>query len=440
MSMGLELQPPSDVSIEASLLGALFVEPTAIDEVADLLSGSDFYDDLYGQVYDTFVLLAETGEHTELKIVLSRLKKYGITSDGMDSARIAKIVGEAASASSIRWYAHEIIKYANHRRMIQLVYSATNRLHKPGAEVPKICGWLSGSIESIESRESVDVKSIYESAAESIKSIESNLGVERTFGCSTSIGGLDLVMGGLCRAELTILCARPSVGKTALAMQMCNTAAYEGRKVLFVSLEMRRTELANRVLCAIAAVDGRKIRSGELTDDELSRLKDASEILKGRPLSLYAPYKASIRNIRAAAKLESIRGPVDLLCVDYLSLIVPKDARRNKNEQVGQISSDLKCLAKELDIPVLALCQLNRTADGEVPKLSHLRDSGEIEQDADIVVSIHHEEIPTIGGGKKKMAILSVLKNRHGPMGTIRCNWSPSATSFEEAHEELPME
>ena len=234
--------------------------------------------------------------------------------------------------------------------------------------------------------------------------------------------------------ELGILAARPAMGKTALAMQKALHNARQGRRVLFVSLEMRNRELARRLLCQEAELDSRLLRGRRVDAAARARLQAAHEELAGLPIRLWDPASATLAEIRGVARHMRATGGLYLLIVDYLGLIKPSaDSKRlQRHEQVQQTSAGLKELAKELCIPVLALCQLNREADGEEPRLSHLRESGAIEQDADMVLLLHHpeREQSKSGNQKKRIAYLIIGKHRHGETGRIKLQWHPSETRF----------
>lgn len=236
---------------------------------------------------------------------------------------------------------------------------------------------------------------------------------------------LDSSAGGWMSGELVILAARPGVGKTTFAMQVAAHNAARERRVLFVSLEMRDRELVARMLSGDPGVDSRRLRAGRLGTADIDKLRAAADDIRDLPVRVWAPPSATLARIRGVAKREVAFGGLSLLVVDYIGLIRPAagDTKRPRFEQVGEVSAGLKSLAKELDVPVLALCQLNREADGTEPRLSNLRDSGSIEQDADVVLFLHRETTATK---------LIVAKHRHGETGSVALRFDGSTTRFSE--------
>jgi replicative DNA helicase len=251
----------------------------------------------------------------------------------------------------------------------------------------------------------------------------------------TGLAKLDEAMGAMLPGEMVVIAARPGQGKSALGVQIAMHAAERGRPGLIVSLEMRDTELVKRKLCEFAELDSRDVRSGRLSDEHRQQLHDAAQQLTDLPLRLWSPPSATLADIRAVARRAKAKGGLQLLVVDYLGLVRPgsEDRRLPRFEQVQNISAGLKSLSKELNLPVISLCQLNREADQSAPRLSHLRESGAIEQDADLVIFLHHPESPAHIAGEQPYAQtvnVIVAKHRHGQVGKVSLLWHPRETRF----------
>ncbi len=259
----------------------------------------------------------------------------------------------------------------------------------------------------------------------------------RRLGLPTGFMGFDYANGGLHAGELVILAARPGGGKTSIALQIAAHSAMKQRDVLFVSLEMSGAELMIRVLCGLATVDSAAIRTGRLTERDLGHLEQAGDQFAGAKLTIDDRASVTAADIRRAARRCKRQGGLSLVVVDYLQRLTAADARAKRYEQVGAMTADLKTLARELNVPVLCLCQLNREVEkggNGRPKLSNLRESGNIEQDADVVAFVHRPEVfepsdPDLVG----KAELIVEKNRNGPTGTFPLLWDARTTTFSDA-------
>lgn len=409
--------------VEDGLLGAILLSPDALDLVGNRLSSSDFRDRDLGMMFELMLLLHETGKDvSDATILRAAMKHHGIYDAVGGPARIARWVNMAVAANALQ-YAEEMVRLSQSRKLVDTSMETIRSTVQPKADVQKILDQTSARLDMIAGRSAVRIKRIDEVARATLVQIRANSAESRTSGLTTSLPTLDKHIGGLCKGELIVLAARPGVGKTSFAMQTLLTLASEGTRVLFASLEMRDQELATRVLCSLTGANNANIRAGTLEPDMLDTMdRSIEQWLKDIPLDIFDPPQATCREIRAAAKLAGGKESIQLLCVDYLNRVTPSDPRRQRVEQVAQISGDLKSIAKELQIPVLALCQLNRAADGERPKLAHLKESSAIEQDADAVIAIH----PT----KEDEVELLILKNRHGPTGKVTTGWDPDMTRF----------
>jgi replicative DNA helicase len=424
-----ELDRARDPEIESSLLGSLILSPPLIDTASARLTASDFVDPLHGALFDALVMLRELKRPIDdTRLLLASLRKFGLVGEGaLTAAAILKWVQQAVPANA-RFYTEEILRASQARQQLSAVIRSIDALMSDSIDPRDSAAELLNRLQTIYSRAAIETETLGESAAAAVDAIEKQLHTERAAGLPTSLETLDEMLGGLMAGELVIIAARPGVGKTALAMQMCHCAAMRGSRVLFVSLEMSSQELATRVLCGKANVNNRHIRQGTLSETEMQRLRGAAIELMPVPLVTYAPAKAGLREIRAAIRQASFREPLGLVCVDYISLIEPEDRRKPRTEQVAEISAALKAMAREFKLPVIALCQLNREAEGERPRSSHLRESGSIEQDADVILAIWRGE----EDDGTPFARLVVLKNRAGERGMIELNWRPEATTFED--------
>jgi replicative DNA helicase len=327
-------------------------------------------------------------------------------------------------------FAEQIRRASRLRQLQQLAGEFTEQTADERADPEALAGWLDSKLNSFATGRTPDALSLGELTAQALAEIESHADAPARPGVMTGLHVVDEVMGPIMPGEVATVAARTGVGKTALAMQVALHNAEHGRRVLFVSLEMRGTELARRVLATRGEVDGRYLRSGRINDSERERLRAAQPEIAQLPVRLWAPPKATLADIRAQARHAKATGGIGLVIVDYIGFVRPSadEQRRPRYEQVSAVSAGFKSLAKELSVPVLSVAQLNREADGEEPRLSHLRESGAIEQDSDIVLLLHQPIAKA--PGESSDVYLIVAKHRHGQVGRVRLTWHPVRTQF----------
>jgi replicative DNA helicase len=418
----LDTPPPADPDSERALLAAVIVDATQLDHVGALVSLDDFHDAQHGDLFEAVAILREAGLPTNDVAVLSpELKRMGVPEAVRTPAFIGKLIGEGIGWNA-KYYAHIVKKCAILRRQRDIACELLARVAHPQADPVEINRWLESQVAGVGYQSDEPSKQIADLARELVTGLKATPAEGR--GVMTGLRSHDEVAGAWMPGELVILAARPGVGKTSLALQVAIHIAMRGRSVTFLSLEMTGRELASRVLCDKANVDSRRLRSGRLEPSHINALEVASVELGGLPLRIWAPPMATISRIRAVAKRDAAAHGLGLLVVDYIGLVRPDDKTRPRHEQVAQVSAGLKSLAKELAAPVLALSQLNREADGAEPRLCHLRESGAIEQDSDVVLFLHPKDART--------AKLIIAKHRHGDTGAISLRWIPDRTRYED--------
>jgi replicative DNA helicase len=300
----------------------------------------------------------------------------------------------------------------------------------------------------LESSTSGEVTNIHDVLQESLDRIDARMDNQHAFGgLETGFEDFDQLTGGLQKSELLILAARPSMGKTALAMNMAEYVAMHGQvPVLFVSLEMSAIELGDRLLCSVAEVNGIRLRNGTITQDERKQLVKAAADISQSPLFIDDSPSRTMTEIAANARRLKRRDDLGLIVIDYLQLIDPDNSRDPRQEQVAKIARRLKGLARELEVPVLCLAQLNRqveSAKDNKPQLSHLRESGAIEQDADVVMFVHRDEYYQSNEEDREQvrgeADLLIRKQRNGPTGDVKLTWLHDFTRFR-SYAQKPYE
>ena len=403
---------------ELILTGSIILDPSIIEQLDGEVSWNEFTDPALSAAYQALCLTVAAGDSiADPALALSALRRHKVALTATEIVRAA----ECGQPHHAIYHAKQIRRAALIRKHQRIAEELARKAQDPSSDPQDLSDWLKAQLGGIESYTSQrGTVSLYEAAIKAITAIEdTSTSVPPVF---TGLLDVDQQLGGFRPGELVVIAARPGIGKTCLGTQIAMFAAGRDRRSLIVSLEMSDTELALRILCGRSGVDSRLVRTGTLDHDDIKTLKSAAESVDGIPCYLWDPPAATVESIRGVALREKCHG-LSLLVVDYLQLVKTKGKYGNRNEEVTHISNSLKRLARELQVPVLAMAQLNRTADGEVPKLSTLRESGAIEQDADMVIFIHQEPLNTQ---------LIVAKNRHGATGALPVRWIPHETRFAD--------
>ena len=439
----LDRLPPQNLDAEKAVLGSILLDSDLCDEVALVLRSTDFYADANQRLYEHILAMHEAGKRVDSLLLLDRLTESG---------DLEAVGGEAYLVEvnqSVPW-AHNAVHYATIVRdkatLRALIHASTEILrdaYDTTVDPKEIVDQSEKRIFEVrDNRTSDHVIPIQDLIIEAFDRIDARLEHGEGVGVPSGFHDLDNMTGGLHGSELVILAARPSMGKTALAMNIAeNVAINSSKPVLFVSLEMARLELAQRMLCSQGHIDASKFRSGFLSASDRDNLVKASAKLSQAPLFVDDTASRTVTEIAACTRrIKRKHEDLGLLVIDYLQLIQPDDSREPRQEQVAKIARRLKILARENHIPVLCLAQLNRQAEagkeGHRPKLSHLRESGAIEQDADVVMFIHREEYyqdreEAQNSGTAGIADILVAKQRNGPTGDIKLAWLSKFTRFE---------
>ncbi|MEW6458742.1 MAG: replicative DNA helicase [Bacillota bacterium] len=423
--MELKRIPPQNIDAEQAVLGALFLEPEAFYRVADIIRPGDFYQHGHRLIYEAVVGLQEEGQPVDLVTVTERLRRDGVLEKVGGAAYVASLVEMVPAATNIEYYARIIEEKALLRTLISVAARISEMGYDEREAADRLVDQAEQMIMELGARRTpgtfVPLKDILARALERIEQTYLNKG--RIAGVPTGFVDLDRLCSGLQPTDLIILAARPSMGKTALALNIAyEVAARQGLPVALFSLEMGKEQLVNRLLCAEARVDQHRLRTGNLRDEDWERLTEAAAQLQDVPLFIDDTGGASLRDIRARAKrLQAERG-LALVIIDYVQLMQPNRRAENRQQEIAQISRGLKELAKELDVPVLALSQLSRAVEQRQekrPQMSDLRESGSLEQDADVVLFIYREEYYRPETDRKAIAEIIVAKQRNGPVGTV---------------------
>jgi replicative DNA helicase len=430
--------PPQNLDAEQSVLGAMMLSGEAVADVVELLDADDFYRSAHGRIYAALRSLFARGEPVDVISVADALKREGRLDDVGGPLYLRDLVDQTPTPAGAAHYARIVADAALRRRLIGAAADIMDLAFVAGDDADVIADHAEQRIYDVARREDADevavLRDLVDQAMADLESIQTR---ESAYtGLPTGYRDIDDLTSGLQPGNLVIVAARPGVGKSSLAMNVARNVAVSGAPVAVFSLEMSRTEIGMRLLCAEAHVPWDRIRNKRVGPDDWTRVVSAAEVLHDAPLHIVDAGNVNIVDIRAKARrMRSSRQGLSLIIVDYLQLMTSPMARRpdNRQQEVAEISRSLKLLAKELHIPVMALSQLNRNPEARAdkrPQLSDLRESGAIEQDSDVVMFIHRDDADP---EKKRDAELIVAKHRNGPTGSIRLNFEPSLTQFRNA-------
>lgn len=439
--------PPQNLEAEQSLLGALLIDKDSVVKIADIITGEDFYEDRHGLIYDTILELFEKKEAIDLLSLASRLSEKGMLDQVGGRSYLVTLTNQTPSAAHIVSYAQIIQKKATLRRLITAANNILELGYHEEKEVNEVLDKAEQSVFSVSQKylkeKFTPIKEILTDAFDRIDQLHREKGQLR--GLPTGFNDLDSLLAGLQKSDLIILAARPSVGKTSLALDIARNIAVKYKKSVGIfSLEMSKEQLVDRLICASAGVGLWKMRTGRLSEsnDDFPRIGQAMSELAESNIYIDDFANTNVMELRTKARRLQMEHGLDLIVLDYLQLMEGTGHRSSDNrvQEIAEISRALKGIARELNVPVLALSQLSRAVEAShpaIPKLSHLRESGSIEQDADVVMFIYRKssdrgyDINSLSEEDRYTAEIHVAKHRNGPTGLIKLYFDEDKVSFK---------
>ena len=435
--------PPHSVEAEQSLLGGLLLDNDAFDKVADMVGAEDFYRDDHRRIFRHVARLVGANRPADVVTVGEAIESSEDKDKTGGAAYLATLAQNTPSSLNIRRYAELVRERSVQRRLAQVATDiAESALNTQGKEVEQLLDEAESRIFQIaESRARRDlglleIKPVLARVFERIDHLYHQDNPSGITGVPTGYAKLDEMTSGLQGGDLVVVAGRPSMGKTALALNFAeHLAVHNGLPVAIFSMEMSSTQLAMRMLGSIARVDQHKMRTGRLSDKEWGDLSEAMARLHETPLYIDETGALTGLEVRARARrLKRQYSKLGLIVIDYLQLMSASAQGENRATEISEISRTLKAMAKELDVPVVALSQLNRALEqrpNKRPQMSDLRESGAIEQDADLILAIYRDEIYNPESTDKGVAEINVLKQRNGPIGTVKLTFLGQFTRFE---------
>ncbi|PIS29529.1 replicative DNA helicase [Candidatus Saganbacteria bacterium CG08_land_8_20_14_0_20_45_16] len=428
--------PPQDLVAEQSVLGSMLLDKNAIIRVVEQLSPDSFYRDAHRFIFEAMLSLFDRGEPVDLVTITDILRKSGKLESVGGAIYITDLLNAVPTAANVDYYTKIVEEKATLR---QLIEAGTSIVANAFAETDKVDQILDQAEKSVFDIALKRIRGGFQKIDSVIKSVLDKIDTlyskkEALTGVSTGYPDLDKLTAGFQNSELIILAARPSVGKTALCLNIAGHVAIQHNvPVAIFSLEMSKDQLAQRMLCAEAEIDAQKLKTASLSDTGWKKLTRALGKLSEAPIFIDDSASLTSTEIRAKARRLKLERGLGMIIIDYLQLIRGRSRVENRVQEISEIARSLKTLARELDIPVIALSQLSRAVEqrnDRIPRLSDLRESGEIEQTADVVLFIHREDYYNPQSERGNIAEIIIAKQRNGPIGKIELVFRKDITKF----------
>ena len=428
--------PPNNPEAEQACIGALLLDPDALSVVLRYIRPDDFYINAHAEIYSAIIALHEKGQKADLITLTDEMKLAGSLDKAGGPGYIANLTSMTPSAANVEYYARIIQEMSTRRNLIRLAALVTSLAYDDTQETGPILDQIQSKIfEITQNRKTASYHSIKDLIPEVITVIEQLSNNPNAFtGIPSGLTDLDAMTSGFQNSEFIVIGARPSVGKTALALTIASHIAINMKiPAAFFSLEMSEHALMNRIISSEAQVPGERIRTGRLRSSDLNDLMDAAGRIYEAPLYIVDMPNMKLLELRTMARRLVLERSVKIIFVDYITLITHENADLPRWEQISAISRSIKSLARELDIPIVALSQLKREAEGKQPNLADVRESGSIEQDADLILFLHRDREINKTADQRSEQIeteLIVAKQRNGPIGKANVWFKPSFAKF----------
>lgn len=432
--------PPHSVEAEKSTLGSVLIDKDAISKISDFIKGEDFYHDAHRLIYEAMSDLYDKRTPIDLVTLTNILEERKELKIIGGASYLALLANEVPTATHIFQYA-TIVKQKSILRKLILAGDAIKGLgYMEEQDTEELIEKAERSLFSVSqtymSDRFVHIKDVLNKTYEKISDLHDPDAKEKYRGIPTGFKALDNLLSGLQPSDLVILAARPSMGKTALALNIAQNVAKRGKCVGLISLEMSKEQLVERMFCSLLSVDSWKMRTGKLSDDDFGRIGSIMDELNSMKIFIDDSIGNSIAELKAKARRLKMENGLDFLVIDYLQLMSSGSSfmsQTNRVQEISEISRSLKALARDLSIPILALSQLSRAVElrpSKIPQLSDLRESGAIEQDADVVLMMYREDYYEEDTDRKGVTDLFIRKHRNGPIGHIELAFKKEQMKF----------
>ena len=429
---------PHSIEAEQSVVGAMLMDKDAITAASEMISGSDFYQSAYGIIFDSMVELFNEGKPVDLITLQERLREKDVPPEIASLEFVRDLVTAVPTSANVKYYAQIVADKAMMRRLIKLNEEIENVCYAGKEPLEAVLEKTEKSVFELLQRrntgEYVPIRQVVLNALERNEKSSKKKG--KVTGIPTGFIYLEYKLSGLQPSDLILVAARPSMGKTAFVLNIAQYVAFKkNRSVAIFSLEMSKEQLVNRLFSLESQVDAQALRTGNMKDSDWEKLIEGAGIIGQSKLIIDDTPGISVSELRSKCRKYKLENDLDLIIIDYLQLMTGSVGRSSESRQqeISEISRSLKGLARELNVPVIALSQLSRAVESRPdkrPMLSDLRESGAIEQDADVVMFIYRDEYYNKDSEYKKQAEIIIAKQRNGPVGTVHLAWLGEYTKF----------
>ena len=431
---------PHSIEAEKAVVGAMLMDndKEAILSASEIISGQDFYQTAYGTIFDAMVELFNEGRPVDPLTLMERLKEKDVPPEIESMEFMRELLNAVTTSANVKYYAEIVSEKSMMRKLIKLNEGIANSCYAGKEPLEQILETTEKSVFELLQRRSVGeyvpIKQVVLNALERIEKASKIKGV--VTGIPTGFIDLDYKLSGLQPSDLVLVAARPSMGKTAFVLNIAQYVAFKKEKgVVVFSLEMSKEQLVNRLFALESQVDSQMLRTGNLKDSDWEKLIEGAGIIGRSNLIIDDTPSISVSELRSKCRKYKLEHNIELVIIDYLQLMMGSAGKRQESRQqeISEISRSLKALARELNVPVVALSQLSRAVESRPdkrPMLSDLRESGAIEQDADVVMFIYRDEYYNKDSDKKRQAEIIIAKQRNGPIGTVDLAWLADYTKF----------
>ena len=427
---------PHSVEAEQSVIGSMIMDREAIVVASEIITGEDFYNKQYGILFETMVELNDEGRPVDLVTLQDRLKEKDVPPEVSSLEFVRDLITAVPTSANIKYYAGIVSEKATLRKLIRINEEIANTCYAGKENLEVILEESEKKIfEVVQKRntgEFVPIRQVVMNAMDKIEKAAKNKGA--VTGIPTGFIDLDYRTAGMQPSDLVLIAARPSMGKTAFVLNIAEHVAFRQNKTVAIfSLEMSKEQLVNRLFSLESKVDSQHIRTGQLSDQEWEKLIESAGVIGRSNLIIDDTPGISIAELRSKCRKYKLEHDLSMIIIDYLQLMSGSGRSDSRQQEISDISRSLKAVARELSVPVLALSQLSRAVEQRPdhrPMLSDLRESGAIEQDADVVMFIYRDDYYNHDTATKDVAEIIIAKQRNGPIGTVELAWLPNYTKF----------
>ena len=429
---------PHSVEAEQSVVGAMLMDKDAITTASEIISGEDFYQSAYGVIFDSMIELFNEGKPVDLITLQERLKEKEVPPEIASLEFVRDLITAVPTSANVKYYAEIVADKSLMRKLIKMNEEIANTCYAGKEPLEAILEKTEKSVFDLLQRrntgEYVPIKQVVLNALEKVEKASKSKGT--VTGIPTGFTDLDYKLSGLQPSDLILVAARPSMGKTAFVLNMAQYMAFRKNHCVGIfSLEMSKEQLVNRLFSLESQVDAQSLRTGNMKDSDWEKLIEGAGIIGKSRLIIDDTPGISVSELRSKCRKYKLEYGLDIIIIDYLQLMTGSVGRRSESRQqeISDISRSLKALARELNVPVVALSQLSRAVESRPdkhPMLSDLRESGAIEQDADVVMFIYRDEYYNKDSEYKNQAEIIIAKQRNGPVGTVNLAWLSEYTKF----------